>query len=137
MSVSRGAHGSALLPCGCVMVFGGRTGPGFTASSEVFSKEGGGTPCTPIELVPLVMGCTELPGHSACGFYAKLLAAQADYDAGDIDACLEHMRVFYLHIRAFDHSGHLTDEHVDMLYEGYASVVTCLGGEPLEPIDWR
>jgi hypothetical protein len=24
-----------------------------------------------------------------------------------------------------------------MLYEGYASVVTCLGGEPLPPIDWR
>ncbi|MDQ1372348.1 MAG: hypothetical protein QG582_1264, partial [Candidatus Thermoplasmatota archaeon] len=41
---------------------------------------------------------------------------------------------FYRQVRAAYQSGHLGDEGADMLYEGYAEVVECLGGEPLPPV---
>jgi len=88
----------------------------------------------PIELVPLVLACKELPGNSAYGLIAKLMAAQAKYDLRDFAVCIHIMNAFYNQVKAFDNSGQMTEQHVETLYSGYASVLSYIGGIPLPPI---
>jgi hypothetical protein len=47
--------------------------------------------------------------------------------------CLNIMNAFYNQLRAFAQSGHLPHEHAVMIYDGYASVVKCIGGDPQQP----
>lgn len=135
MGRSRGAHGSAVESDGTVLVFGGWSDGSLTASVEAFASGEIEEPryCQPKDLIPLVLVATEVPGHSTNGFIAQLLAAQAQYEAGNINECLNIMNAFHHHVRAFAQSGHMTVEHAVALYDGYASVVTCLGGTPLPP----
>jgi hypothetical protein len=138
MARSRGAHGCAMAESGrAVYVIGGWSGTALTSSVERFSQVSVPQPdrCEPIDLVPLVLQATELPGHSENGFLAKLYAAQAEYESGDIATCLNIMKAFYNALRGFTQSGHITDEHSEAIYDGYVSVVTCLGGTPLPPIE--
>jgi len=88
----------------------------------------------PIDLVPLVRACKELPGNSANGLIAKLQAAQAKYDLKEFAVCINIMNAFYNQVRAFSISGHMTEQHVEALYSGYASVLSYIGGTPLPPI---
>jgi hypothetical protein len=138
MARSRGAHGSAVAESGkALYVIGGWSGSVLTASVERFSQVSVPVPdyCEPIDLLPLVLQATELPGHSVNGLIAKLYAAQGEFEAGDIDTCLNIMKGFYNQLRGFTQSGHMTTEHSDAIYAGYVSVVTCLGGTPQPPIE--
>lgn len=135
MSVSRGAHGSAITPDGRAIVFGGYSGVSLTPTTEVFAQMPPEEPqyCQPIHLLPLVLDLDEVPGHSKLGFIAKMFAAQAKYDIGDHETCIDIMNAFYHQVRAFAQSGHMTHEHAVLIYDAYASVVTCIGGTPLPP----
>jgi hypothetical protein len=143
MNKSRGAQGYAVVPGGSVFEIGGWSNGAITSSVEVFGpaapippppKPPPPQPHMPIELVPLVLACKELPGNSANGLIAKLIAAQAKYDKKDFPVCINIMNAFYNQVRAFDNSGHMTEPHVAALYSGYASVVSYMGGTPLPPI---
>jgi hypothetical protein len=91
--------------------------------------------CEPMDLLPLVKAVAdELRGYSENGLIAKLFVAQAAYDIGQMDMCLDVLDAFCRQVDAFHRSGHLSDASAEMLYDGYAEVVTCLGGEPLPPI---
>ncbi len=139
MNVSRGSHGSAVTADGITFVIGGRSGTSVTSSVEVFARENvkpPQRPCMPIDLVPLVLAATELPGNSSNGLIAKLEAAQAQYDAGDFDTCLNIMNAFYNQVRAFARNGHMNHAHANAIYDGYVSVVECIDGEPLPPFTW-
>lgn len=135
MNWSRGAHGHVVVSCGSVFVIGGLSGSTVTATVEVFATVPVEPPqyCMPIDIIPLVLECDELPGHSQHGMIAQLLSAQAKYDIQDYDTCLNIMDAFYHHVRAFAQSGHMTEEHAAAIYDAYASVVTCIGGTPLPP----
>lgn len=141
MNVPRGAHGCAVLPDGTVMVAGGVSGTVPTASAEAYASEGvGPVPpddglCEPEDIIPLVVGIAgELPGHSEHGFAAQLMAAQVEFELGNITECLEIMDAFYHHVSGFWRSGHMSDESAAMLYDAYAEVVFCLDGTPLPPV---
>lgn len=143
MNVSRGGQGYAIAADGSVFEIGGWSNGIITSSVEVFGPKAPAPPpppkppqnlCRPIDLVPLLWQCSELPGNSVHGLFVKLMAAQAKYDRGDNATCTNIMNAFYEQVKAFHNSGHMTDEHVSMLYTGYASVVSCLGGTPLPPI---
>jgi len=135
MKTSRGAYGAAALPDGAVIVIGGKSGTGITSSVETYSqiKYEPGKPCKPIDLVPLVQAATELPGNSSHGLIAKLIAAQAQYDSQNFSVCLNIMHAFYNQVRAFAHNGHMTRAHANAIYEGYVSVLDCIGGSPDPP----
>ncbi len=92
-----------------------------------------GLPAQPIDLVPFVEAAIELPGNSAGGLIAKLFAAQEKYDAGNFSVCLNIMHAFYNQVRAFAHNGHMTRAHATAIYEGYVSVLDCIGGSPDPP----
>jgi len=137
LSRSRGAHGSAMLSGGRVMVIGGRVNGLISSSVEILSAtpvEPSG-PCMPIELVPLVQAAEELPGNSSNGLIAKLISAQKQYDLGNFSVCLNIMHAFYNQFRAFAHNGHMDRGHAAALYEGYVSVVECIGGVPEPPTE--
>ncbi len=138
MKVSRGAQGYAVFAAGdATYVIGGRSGSSLTASVEVYSPKPIEKPkyCQPIDLIPLVLAASgDLPGQSERGLIAKLYAAQDHYDKGDMTECLNVMNAFYNQLRAFVQSMHLTHAHAVMIYDGYASVVTCIGGVPQLPI---
>jgi len=135
MNWSRGAHGHIVSSCGFVFVIGGLSGSTVTATVEVYATVPVEPPqyCMPIDIIPLVLECDELPGHSQLGLIAKLYSAQAKYDIQDYETCLEIMDAFYHQVRAFAQSGHMTPEHAAAIYDAYASVVTCIGGTPLPP----
>ena len=135
MKTSRGAYGAAALPGGAVIVIGGRSGTGITSSVETYSQVEyePGKPCRPIDLVPLVEAATELPGNSYHGLIAKLIAAQAKYDAQEFDECRNIMHAFYNQVRAFAHNEHMERAHANAIYEGYVSVLSCIGGAPDPP----
>ncbi len=135
MNWSRGAHGHVVVSCGSVFVIGGLSGSSATATVEVYATVPVEPPqyCMPIDIVPLVLVCDELPGHSQHGLVAQLLSAQAKYDLQDYETCLNIMDAFYHHVRAFAQSGHMTGEHAADIYDAYASVVVCIGGTPLPP----
>jgi hypothetical protein len=132
---SRGGHGYAALSNGTVFVISGWSDGKLTTSVEAFAAPPIQKPkyCRPIDLVPLVQAATELPGHSGNGLIAKLRAAQAHYDNASLEVCLNVMNAFYNQVKAFAQSGHLIEEHAVALYDGYASVVTCIGGIPRAP----
>lgn len=145
MNKSRGGQGYAVATDGSVFEIGGWSDGVITSSVEVFGPTAPVPPppkppptpkpiCKPIDLVPLVLECKELPGHSGNGLLAKLRAAQAKYDRGDFATCQNIMNAFYHQVRAFHNGGHMTEQHVALLYSGYASVVECMGGTPLAPI---
>lgn len=136
MNVSRGEHAAAVLSSGAVLMIGGRSMNTITSSVEVFFERPvvPKRPCMPIDLVPLVRAATELPGNSGHGLIAKLRAAQTQYDADDFSVCLNIMNAFYNQVRAFALNGHMTRAHADALYDGYASVVECVGGTPNPPL---
>jgi hypothetical protein len=137
MKVSRGAHGYAVLAAGGeTLVIGGRSGSSLTGSVEIFSATPIEKPkyCQPIDLIPLVLAASgDLPGLSERGLIAKLYAAQSQYDQGDMRECLNIMNAFYNQLRAFAQSGHLSHAHAVAIYDGYASVVKCIGGNPQQP----
>jgi hypothetical protein len=136
MKVSRGAHGYAVAAGDKTLVIGGRSGSSLTGSVEIFSATPIEKPkyCQPIDLIPLVLAASgDLPGQSERGLTAKLYAAQDQYDQGDMRECLNIMNAFYNQLRAFAQSGHITHAHAAMIYDGYASVVTCIGGDPQQP----
>jgi N-acetylneuraminic acid mutarotase len=140
MNVSRGSHGHAVTSEGATFVIGGKSGTTLTSSVEVFARTGitpPHRPCMPIDLVPLVEAATELPGNSSNGLISKLEAAQAQYDDDDIDTCLNIMNAFYNQVRAFARNGHMSRDHAEAIYEGYVSVVECLGGEPQPPFTYK
>lgn len=140
MNVSRGSHGYAVTSGGATYVIGGKSGTTITSSVEFFARTNvkpPQRPCMPIDLVPLVLAATELPGNSSNGLIAKLEAAQAQYDDRDLDTCINIMNAFYNQVRAFARNGHMTHAHASAIYDGYVSVVECLGGEPLPPIAWN
>jgi len=121
-----------------VFVIGGKSGATVTSSVETFSQTKVKPPqrlCRPIDLVPLVLAAEELPGNSAHGLIAKLKAAQAQYDDGDYGTCLNIMHAFYNQVRAFASNGHMERAHANAIYDGYVSVVECLGGTPLPPFN--
>lgn len=143
MNKSRGAQGFAVVTGGSIFEIGGWSNGVITSSVEVLGpaapippppKPPPPKPHMPIDLVPLVKECKELPGHSALGLIAKLHAAQAKYDQGDFSECINIMNAFYHQVHAFDNSRHMTDQHVQALYSGYVLVVTYIGGVPLPPI---
>ncbi len=135
MKTSRGAYGSATLPGGGVIVIGGRSGATVTSSVEIYSpvQSNTGKLCKPIDLVPLVEYATELPGQSSKGLIAKLVAAQAKYDAQDFEVCLNIMHAFDNQVHAFAQNGHLEPAHANEIFDGYASVIECIN--ELRP--WR
>jgi len=137
MKVSRGAQGYAVVAAGdATFVIGGRSGSSLTGSVEIFSATPIEKPkyCQPIDLIPLVLAASgDLPGQSERGLIAKLYAAQDQYDQGDMRECLNIMNAFYNQLRAFAQSGHLPHAHAVMIYDGYASVVKCIGGDPQQP----
>jgi len=137
MKVSRGAQGCAVVAVGDeTFVIGGRSGSSLTGSVEVFSATPIEKPkyCQPIDLIPLVLAAAvDLPGQSERGLIAKLYAAQDQYDQRDMRECLNIMNAFYNQLRAFAQSGHMTPAHAIMIYDGYASVVKCIGGDPQPP----
>jgi len=137
MKVSRGAQGYAVVAVGdATFVIGGKSGNSLTSSVESFSATSIEKPkyCQPIDLIPLVVAASaDLPGQSERGLIAKLYAAQDQYDQGDMRECLNIMNAFYNQLRAFAQSGHLTHAHAVMIYDGYASVVKCIGGDPQHP----
>jgi len=137
MKVSRGAHGYAVSSSGdTTFVIGGRSGDSLTASVEAFSAIPIEKPryCKPVDLIPLVLAAADyLPGQSERGLIAKLYAAQDQYDKGDMRECLNIMNAFYNQLRAFAQSEHIAHEHAVAIYDGYASVVICIGGTPNPP----
>jgi len=136
MNISRGAHGHAVTSDGATYVIGGISGTTATSAVEVFARspiKPPQRPCMPIDLVPLVQAATELPGNSANALIAKLKAAQAQYDGGEFNTCLNIMNAFYNQVSAFARNGHMSHDHAKSIYDGYVSVVECLGGEPLPP----
>lgn len=135
MKTSRGAYGAAVLPDGAVMVIGGKSDSVTTASVETYSpiKYEPDKPCKPIDLVPFVEAATELPGNSSHGLIAKLIAAQAKYDSQNFSVCLNIMHAFYNQVRAFAHNGQMERTHAEAIYDGYASVLACIGGDPDPP----
>jgi hypothetical protein len=140
MNISRGAHGYAVVSGGATFVIGGRSGTTTTSSVEVFARTGIKPPTRPrmpIDLVPLVLAATELPGNSSHGLIAKLEAAQAQYDDGEFDTCLNVMNAFYNQVRAFGRNGHMSHAHASAIYDGYAAVVEGIGGEPLPPFTFN
>lgn len=137
MTVPRGEHAAAVLASGAVLIVGGRTTTGITSSVEVFSETTPVEPpcnCKPIDLVPLVEQATELPGNSGRGLIAKLLAAQAKYDSGELGVCANIMDAFYNQVRAFASNGHMTREHATAIYDAYACVMECIGATPKPPL---
>ena len=140
MNVSRGSHGYAVSADGSTFVIGGNSGGTVTSSVEVFGLKAvkpPPKPCTkPIDLVPLVQAAKELPGYSVNGLIAKLEAAQAVYDKSDFDTCINIMTAFYNQVRAFAHNGHMERAHAEAIYDGYVSVIECVGGEPLPPFTY-
>ncbi len=139
MNVSRGSHGYAVTSGGATYVIGGKSGSTVTPSVEFFARTNvkpPQRPCMPIDLVPFVEAATELSGNSAHGLIAKLEAAQAKYEEHDFGTSINIMNAFYNQVRAFARNGHMDRDHASAIYDGYASVVECLGGEPLPPIAW-
>jgi len=134
MNHPRGAHGSASLPGGAVLVMGGVTDSTETSTAEVYAGESVSPPSglrMPKDIIPLVIViANELPGYSANGLIAKLLAAQAQYDDGANTTCLEILDAFYNQVGAFHQSGHLCDSGTTLLYAGYSQVVEYIGGVP-------
>jgi hypothetical protein len=134
MNHPRGAHGSASLPGGAVLVMGGVTDNTETSTAELYAGESVAPPTglrMPKDIIPLVIVIEhELPGYSANGLIAKLLAAQAQYDNGNNATCLEILDAFYNQVRAFYQSGHLSGTGTTLLYAGYSQVVECIGGVP-------
>ena len=137
MNHPRGAHGSAIGPNGAPFVIGGWSGTTPTSSVEAFTEVPIERPryCMPIDIIPLVLEATELPGHSGNGLIAKLYAAQAHYDNMSYEKCLEVMNAFYNQLRAFARNGHMYHEHAAAIYDAYASVVECIGGTPQPPTE--
>ena len=135
MKTARGAYGSASLPNGSVIVVGGKSGAGTTSLVEIYSPVTyePDRPLQPIDLVPFVEAATELPGNSADGLIAKLVAAQAKYDSGNFSVCLNIMHAFYNQVRAFASNEQMTREHASSIYDGYVSVIEGLGGTPDHP----
>ncbi|HIH00814.1 TPA: hypothetical protein HA259_01805 [Thermoplasmata archaeon] len=141
MLQARGAHGAAELPDGTILLIGGRTSTSITSSTEFYTA-GEDEPepppppppppyCQPIDILPfIIIVAPEMPGHSAHGLIAKVLVAQSLYEAGNIEDCLDILNAFYNQVRAFLGSGHMTEDGAEMLYDAYAAVVECLGGEP-------
>ncbi|MEM4232982.1 MAG: hypothetical protein QXZ19_03300 [Thermoplasmata archaeon] len=137
MTVPRGEHAAAVLTTGAVLIIGGRSTTGITSSVEVFSEAPPVQPpckCRPIDVVPLVEQATELPGNSRHGLIAKLLAAQAKYDSGELDVCANIMDAFYNQLRAFATNGHMTRDHATTIYDAYACVMECIGATPKPPL---
>ena len=141
MNKSRGAQGYAVISGGSVFEIGGWSGSSITSSVEVFGPAAPvpppkppPKPLEPIDLMPLVLVCKELPGHSAWGLIAKLIAAQAKFEVKDFDVCGNIMNAFYHQVSAFHNSGKLTDAHIEMLYTAYASVMKNIGEPPLPSI---
>jgi hypothetical protein len=142
MLQARGAHGAASLADGTVALIGGRTTSSVTSSVEIYTpgtKEPEPPPpppppppkCQPIDIMPfIIIVAPEMPGHSAHGLIAKILVAQSYYEIGDIEDCLHILDAFYNQVRAFLGSGHMTEDGAEMLYDAYAAVIECLGGEP-------
>jgi hypothetical protein len=124
-----------LTPEGSALVFGGYSGASLTPTVEVFADVPPEKPsyCQPIDLLPLVLGLDELPGESQLGLIAKLLAAQAKFEAGDLETCINIMDAFYHQVKAFAQNGHMTPDHAAAIYDAYASVLTCIGGTPVPP----
>jgi hypothetical protein len=140
MNVSRGAQGYAVTSDGTTFVIGGKSGGAATSSVEIFGRRSvkpPTKPCMPIDLVPLVQAAKELPGNSAHGLIAKLEAAQAQYDEGDFDTCINIMTAFYNQVRAFARNGHMEPSHAKAIYDGYVMVIEGMGGEPLPPFTYR
>jgi len=137
MNLSRGEHAAAALPSGAVLMMGGRSKGAITPSVEMFYERPAvpQRPCMPIDLVPLVRAATELPGNSSHGLIAKLLAAQAQYDDDNFTVCANLMDAFYNQVRAFASNGHMTRAHADAIYDGYASVMLCIGARPKPPLE--
>ncbi len=139
MSVARGMQGTAITSNGTVLMVGGWDGSSPLSSVEMATLvQGDGTPhgmCEPMDLLPLVREVAdELRGFSENGLVAKLFVAQAAYDCGRTGLCLDVLDAFYRQTCAFHRSGHLGDAGTSLLYDGYAEVVVCIGGEPLLPI---
>lgn len=140
MATARGMHGTAVTANGTVLAIGGWDGSRHLSSVEMLVDVEVGPPpgpkmCEPIDLLPLVLSVAdEMRGHSENGLIAKLFAAQTAYELGLLGLCLDIMEDFYNQVHGLSHSGHLSDEGISMLYDGYAEVVECLGGEPLPPI---
>ncbi|MGD9962596.1 MAG: Kelch repeat-containing protein [Thermoplasmata archaeon] len=140
MESARGRHGTAVTSNGTVLAIGGWDGSSALSSVErlvevqaVPEPEPG--MCEPMDLYPLVVAVAdELEGFSENGLIAKLFVAQAAYECGRTDLCLNVMDAFHRQVRASYQSGHLGEEGASTLYEGYAGVVECLGGEPLPPV---
>jgi hypothetical protein len=137
MNHSRGGHGSAVLSNGTVFLISGWSDGTLTTTVEAFAAPPIKKPkyCMPIDLVPLVQAATELPGQSGNGLIAKLYAAQAQYDNASLEVCLNVMNAFFNQFKAFAQNGHLLEEHAVALYDGYSSVVTCIGGIPRAPTE--
>ncbi|UCE92301.1 MAG: hypothetical protein JSV90_03975 [Methanobacteriota archaeon] len=140
MLSARGGHGAALLPDGNVLLIGGRGVDGVTSSTEQYTPptlppEPPPTPpppyCEPKDILPFVaLVADAMPGYSENGLVAKVLVAQKYFEEGDLGECLRVLDAFYNQVRAFLNNEHVDEEEVQMLYEAYASVVDCLGGEP-------
>lgn len=132
MNHSRGSHGAAILGPTSLLVIGGRSGATISSSVELFAKAPIKVPeiCQPKDIIPLVKKATELAGNSGNGLIAKLLAAQAKYEARDFSTCINIMNAFNGQLKAFIRSGHISGAHATELYDAYASVVRCLGGTP-------
>jgi hypothetical protein len=139
MNVSRGAQGYAVTSDGTTFVIGGKSGGTVTSSVEIFGRKSikpPTKPLVPIDLVPLVQVAKELPGNSGHGLIAKLEAAQAQYDGGDYDTCINIMTAFYNQVRAFASNGHMEHSHAKAIYDGYVLVIDGMGGEPLPPFTY-
>lgn len=136
----RGGHGAASLPDGKVLLVGGRSADGITSSAEQYTPptqlpEPPPIPpppyCEPKDILPFIaLVASEMPGHSENGLVAKVLVAQKYFEDGDIDECLHVLDAFYNQVRAFLNNDHVSEDGIAMLYDAYASVVDCLGGEP-------
>jgi len=142
MAKARGMHGQVLLTNGSIMVMGGWDGVSHTASVELMVPRESEPPepptyMEPKDIIPLVLEVApELMGESQNGFVCKLELAQREYEAGNIDRCLEVMTAFYLELQGYMHHGHMSDPNVGLLYDAYAQVVENLGGEPLPPLPY-
>ena len=144
MLSARGGHGAASLPDDHVLLIGGRSGDEITSSAEEYTPptqppDPQPLPpppyCEPEDILPFIaLVADEMPGHSENGLVAKVLVAQKYFEDDDIEECLHVLDAFYNQVRAFLNNEHVDEEGIGMLYEAYASVVDCLGGEPLPEI---
>jgi hypothetical protein len=139
MARARGMHGSAVTANGTVLAIGGWDGKAPMASVEMLvevqQEEPSDDECEPMDLLPIVQAYSdEFPGYSENGLIAKIIVAQAAFDLGQTRLCLNLLDAFYNQVRAASQGPHLSGEGAAALYEGYAEIVACLGGEPLPPL---